>query len=701
MARKIKISQCMIVKNEEENIRQALAWGKDIVCEQIVVDTGSTDSTAEVAESLGARVFHFEWCDDFSAAKNYALEQASGDWIAFLDADEYFLPDGVKKLRKVLGTIEAQSKKKGAPVIIRAAMAHLDDDGEVRSVHKQDRIFRNRKDIRYKGAIHEGLFSTRNLSTQVLDASDLLTIMHTGYRASIMESKGKRNVEMLQKAVSQNPEDYNAWSYLAESLSAENKTEEALAAAERVIVYGTEGVSEPRVNAAYSAWYRQLSKMEEEAARFHSQAYEYYDRFCRRGGNYPDVEFGMGIYLFKLKEHEEAARFLELALEKLDTYKGVNTLAMVGNLRTVYNYLAQIYAERKDMQKAAYYATLSLRAERYQDSVLESFLIILKNDSATSAEQTYGFMGKLYDFDNLKDRLYVLKAAVKIKYPELEELLRSRVPDKDREWFEEEDQTAWILGKEELRAMYPQVPLRNRTDQNFLYLIGEIRYRNEKKLYRDTVDKKTAEILRGHWEDYLWLYRKLGDYRSRQCLYGLLELWVHKDSRIHTCTKENGIPFWDMDLIPDATGMSCVCVGKRLLGSVKEFLYVYGEEYKEIRCFGELEEESGQEGLESSLSKYRDVALARADLGELHLDESLEKAPDILLINTADPSGVLRGCRNYILSGNMKMVICLKEDADNLWQILQFFKDLDYECKWYLRCYSQDLGEGSLALYVV
>ena len=90
-AKGIMISQCMIVKNEEKNIERALSWGKGIVAEQIVVDTGSEDRTVEIAESLGARVYHFPWIDDFAAAKNFAISKANYEWIAFLDADEYFL----------------------------------------------------------------------------------------------------------------------------------------------------------------------------------------------------------------------------------------------------------------------------------------------------------------------------------------------------------------------------------------------------------------------------------------------------------------------------------------------------------------------------------------------------------------------------------------------------------------------------------
>ena len=84
----VRLSQCMIVKNEEKNIERALSWGKDIVYEQIVVDTGSTDRTVELARAMGAKVYDFEWIDDFAAAKNYAISKASGEWIAFLDADE-------------------------------------------------------------------------------------------------------------------------------------------------------------------------------------------------------------------------------------------------------------------------------------------------------------------------------------------------------------------------------------------------------------------------------------------------------------------------------------------------------------------------------------------------------------------------------------------------------------------------------------
>ena len=101
----VRLSQCMIVKNEETNIERALSWGKDIVHEQIVVDTGSTDRTVELARAMGAKVYDFEWIDDFAAAKNYAISKASGEWIAFLDADEYFPPEEAEKLMPLLNQL--------------------------------------------------------------------------------------------------------------------------------------------------------------------------------------------------------------------------------------------------------------------------------------------------------------------------------------------------------------------------------------------------------------------------------------------------------------------------------------------------------------------------------------------------------------------------------------------------------------------
>ena len=121
-----RISQCMIVKNEEKNIERALSWGKTVMWEQIVVDTGSTDRTVEIARGLGARVVTFPWIDDFSAAKNYAIEQCGGDWIALLDADEYMMPEGAEKLPEFIKEMNARGLDG-----LSTGWQQLDEEGKI------------------------------------------------------------------------------------------------------------------------------------------------------------------------------------------------------------------------------------------------------------------------------------------------------------------------------------------------------------------------------------------------------------------------------------------------------------------------------------------------------------------------------------------------------------------------------------------
>ena len=93
----------MIVKNEESNVRRALESVKPLVDEMIVVDTGSTDRTRDIARELGAKVYDFVWTDSFADARNFSLSKATGDWILILDADEVISPSDHEALKKLIG----------------------------------------------------------------------------------------------------------------------------------------------------------------------------------------------------------------------------------------------------------------------------------------------------------------------------------------------------------------------------------------------------------------------------------------------------------------------------------------------------------------------------------------------------------------------------------------------------------------------
>lgn len=89
----MKLSLCMIVKNEQETLAKCLNSVKGIVDEMIIVDTGSTDKTPKIAQQFGAKVHSFNWCDDFAKARNASLSYATGQWILVLDADEILDPE--------------------------------------------------------------------------------------------------------------------------------------------------------------------------------------------------------------------------------------------------------------------------------------------------------------------------------------------------------------------------------------------------------------------------------------------------------------------------------------------------------------------------------------------------------------------------------------------------------------------------------
>ncbi len=428
----IKISQCMIVKNEEQNIRQALSWGKGVVYEQIVVDTGSTDNTVQIAEEMGAKVFHFEWCDDFSAAKNYAIEQASGDWIAFLDADEYFSERDAHRIPGMLKKIENLSLKGGRIHMLRSAWLHLDDAGKVFSAGQQDRIFRNIKGLRYKNRVHEVLtFSNGQLPRYSLTD---LAIMHTGYMKSLGAEKGNRNIPLLKKSVEEDPENYDLWSYLGESYAGSGQAVEAIESMEHVVERVAENlknpdtpikISEDRLFAAFSVWFAAVSFLPESELPFYEErARRYYDVFTKTEKLFPDVEFYMGRFLIRIGKQDEGVHFLELALKKLEQYKGSSSLKLSAQLNLAYNILRLCYEQRGDAAKCVYYGTLSLRVDRYQEDTLAALVSLLQGDPNTTAGQAYDFLARLYRFDNLKDILFVLRTALKSGYADLTELLR-------------------------------------------------------------------------------------------------------------------------------------------------------------------------------------------------------------------------------------------------------------------------------------
>ncbi|WP_051598425.1 glycosyltransferase family 2 protein [Selenomonas ruminantium] len=208
----MKISACYITKNEEKNLSRSIDTIAAAVDELIVVDTGSTDKTRNVAKSYGAKVYDYVWQNDFSGPRNFAIEQATGDYILFIDADEYFSAETCGNLRKVL----EDNKAYDALLIKRYDIDHNEDDimGEIFVL----RAFKHKSNLCYQGRIHEELRDDgRIINNIAMLGPDLLKLYHTGYETAVNQAKAERNLHILQEEikVADNPGQY--YMYMAEA----------------------------------------------------------------------------------------------------------------------------------------------------------------------------------------------------------------------------------------------------------------------------------------------------------------------------------------------------------------------------------------------------------------------------------------------------------------------------------------------------
>ncbi|TAN30989.1 glycosyltransferase [bacterium] len=190
------LSVCLIVKDEEQMLQSCLDSIADIADEIVVYDTGSSDNTVEIAKAAGARVIEGYWDDSFARARNAALEQASGEWILSLDADEHLLADP-EMLRATL------SDRRSNLEAYLVAIENLHGLGNARSVHTAIRLFR-RTSCTWLYRLHEQVVAaddpSRPLRLGYLSGS---RIIHYGYVAEVLQSKNKaeRNLALARQAV--------------------------------------------------------------------------------------------------------------------------------------------------------------------------------------------------------------------------------------------------------------------------------------------------------------------------------------------------------------------------------------------------------------------------------------------------------------------------------------------------------------------
>ena len=217
------ISLCMIAKNEEQWIHQCISSVASVVSEIILVDTGSTDRTVEIAQGLGAKIFHQPWNDDFSPPRNFSIEQATSDWILVLDADEVIAQKDLAELQSLTldstKCYEFVQRHYSNDVRISAYTPVNGEYPEWENGHggyfesALCRLFPNRAEIHYIGRVHELVeHRIRNIGKhQILRTR--IPLHHYGHTESVKKQKQKGSLytPLGTAKLDDNPKDWKAW----------------------------------------------------------------------------------------------------------------------------------------------------------------------------------------------------------------------------------------------------------------------------------------------------------------------------------------------------------------------------------------------------------------------------------------------------------------------------------------------------------
>ena len=306
----MRLSLCMIVRDEEEMLPRTLEAISPAVDEIIVVDTGSTDRTVEIARSFGATVIEREWTGSFSDARNVSLDAATGDWFLYLDADEVLVSDDVEKLRGLLGQTWREA------FFLHETNFTGEEGAGVSVVHSALRLFRNRPNYRFSGRLHEQIAIHLPAYLPERIAQSPVRVNHYGYLGVVRESKdkGRRNLDLLLAQQRETPAHelnaffhYNLGSeYFAtgEIAKASEEYETAVRQVEGEQIYWHEYVPSLILRSVKAL---RASAKNEEALKRADHGLERYPGFT-------DLVYEQGLASLALERVEEATSYLESAI---------------------------------------------------------------------------------------------------------------------------------------------------------------------------------------------------------------------------------------------------------------------------------------------------------------------------------------------------------------------------------------------------
>ena len=343
-----------MVKNEEDFLEDALASAQGWCDEMVVVDTGSTDRSVEIAQDMGAKVSFFEWCNDFSAARNETLRRSSGQWLVILDADERFRSPDPTQLRKHLAPSAHWPYQ---ALMLNVVNTRL--DGSPISSFFSVRVFPNDPRLGYFGRVHNR-FGPLVADAPLIDTHRYLgtEIIHLGYDPEIYarRQKAARSLPLIEATVREEPENHQHRYYLGREYLLLGRVDEACEQLGRAFEGILERGQGPVIETAthyMQALARQNGPVNEVLAVG--------TRALKLAPTHPDLWFEVGRNLVRIERLEEAARALETALENLDKVVFDGQVHLLHRRWQAHEILGHIYwaLQQSPQSYAHYLQTLS------------------------------------------------------------------------------------------------------------------------------------------------------------------------------------------------------------------------------------------------------------------------------------------------------------------------------------------------------
>lgn len=322
------LSLCMIVKNEESNLRECLNKINPFVDEIIIVNTGSTDNTKNIAAEFTDKVYDFKWCNDFAKARNFSISKASNEWMLVLDADEFVREFSECNVEEFINNVSNKNKVGR----IQRVNVIEDPSGSKKYIERVNRLF-NRNYFHYEGIIHEQItgFNGNAYETEIVS----ITADHVGYINEVLNrtDKIKRNIDLLELALKSDYEDPYLYFQLGKSYYLLKDYSTAASYFEKALSFQLDFKLEYVEDLVETYGYSLINSGRYCDALILEDCYEIYSGF-------PDFQFLMGlIYMNNAKFTQAVESFVKCTQFSYSKVEGITTYISYYNIGVIYDVL--------------------------------------------------------------------------------------------------------------------------------------------------------------------------------------------------------------------------------------------------------------------------------------------------------------------------------------------------------------------------